>query len=74
MIGAIATSFQMVYARTVVFGVPDPTIAMLTHASASDSRHSQEKKSTRPSTPPSYTKLITWITALSNSVELGHAV
>ena len=37
MIGAMATSFQMVYARTVVFGVPDPTIAMLTHASPGDS-------------------------------------
>ena len=37
MIGAMATSFQMVYARTVVFGVPDPTVAMLTHASPGDS-------------------------------------
>ena len=37
MVGVMATSFQMVYARTVVFSVPDPTIAMLTLASPGDS-------------------------------------
>ena len=37
MVGVMATSFQMVYARTTVFSVTHPTIAMLTHASPGDS-------------------------------------
>ena len=37
MVGVMATSFQMVYARTAVFSVTHPTIAMLTHASPGDS-------------------------------------
>ena len=41
MVGVMATSFKMVYARTVVLSVPDLAIAMLARASPGDSGHSQ---------------------------------
>ena len=58
MVGVIATSFQMVYARTVVFGVPDPTIAMLTRASLGTLGHSQ---ASLPQSPVRVTAPFSWL-------------